>query len=57
MDSSGTRYAEMLYNHNTDPDENFNISGEGSNTDILNTLRKENLENRIRSDKPLAGNE
>ena len=57
MDSSGTRYAEMLYNHNTDPDENFNISGEAGNTDIINILRKENLDNRIKSERPVAVNE
>ena len=56
MDSSGTRYAEMLYDHNTDPGENFNISGEAGNADIINTLRKVNLDNRIKSEKPVVVN-
>ncbi len=50
LDSTGTRYAEMLYDHKTDPDENINISGENTNTEIINTLRKVNLNNRIKSE-------
>jgi arylsulfatase A-like enzyme len=57
MDSSGTRYAEMLYNHKTDPDENLNISGESGNSDILNALRKVNLENRIQSENSIGKSE
>jgi len=53
FDSTGTRYAEMLYDHNTDPDENKNISGVTANTEILNTLRKVNLDNRIKSEKSI----
>ncbi len=56
LDSAGTRYAEMLYDHNTDPDENFNVSGENANTEILNTLRKVNLENRIGSEMSIEIN-
>lgn len=50
LDSSRSRYAEMLYNHRIDPDENYNLSGENENSEILNTLRKANLENRNQSE-------
>jgi len=49
QDSSQSRYAEMLYNHRTDPDENYNISGNNENADIINALREANLKNRIQS--------
>ena len=49
LDSSQSRYAEMLYNHRTDPDENYNISGNNENIEIINALREANLKNRIQS--------
>jgi arylsulfatase A-like enzyme len=46
IDTTGTRFAEMLYDHQTDYDENHNISGEEEHTDIIRLFREKNLENR-----------
>ena len=51
LDSSQIRYAEMLYDHQTDWLENYNISGDEENADIINTLRMKNLENRTLSER------
>lgn len=56
LDSSQFRIAEMLYDHNTDPNENNNISGEIKNSEIIETLREVNLENRIRSENTVETN-
>jgi len=49
LDTSQTRYAEMLYNHQNDHDENNNISIDTENADIIDKLREVNLENRVLS--------
>lgn len=41
----------MLYDHQTDWHENYNISGVEENVDIINTLRMKNLENRTLSER------
>jgi len=51
LDSAQSRYAEMLYNHQIDRDENHNISIDEENSDIINTLREVNLKNRIHTNK------
>ena len=56
LDSSQSRYAEMLYNHRTDPDENYNISGNNENTEIVNALREANFKNRIQSGNAIEVN-
>lgn len=50
LDTVQNRYAEMLYNHQKDLDENFNISIDQENADLISSLRQVNLDNRIRSE-------
>jgi arylsulfatase A-like enzyme len=51
FDSTQTRYAEMLYDHQNDSDENYNISLDEENADLIKRLREENLENRIQANE------
>ena len=47
LDSSQTRFAEMLYHHLTDRAENYNISNETEHQDVISALREANLKNRM----------
>lgn len=50
LDPEGTRYADMLYNHQNDHEENHNISVDPHFADMVDEFREINQKNRLQAE-------
>ena len=55
LNTESSRYADMLYDHHNDPEENHNIAAEEPYTDIIELFREMNVDNRKKAEEVLQG--